>query len=219
MARAARSPGLPISSLKSDREKVCFRLMTPSALKQGVKESRHGVLGGSAPGQKHHVIRLLRGTPPGLMLNAHGRSPDSRVTACPMPSRWPDPRFKVPPPVAYAGVARRSQLRGQSRIWRLLATPHRVPFSSRTRLDSGNHEPRFDRPGATKRQWQVTAPAHRQKRPITAALKEHRLHGPGTTQPPERCHPRPRAGASPGHDPGIHPRAVPQTRTCQPEPN
>lgn len=32
------------------------------------------------------------------------------------------------------GGAQRSQLRGQSRIWCLLATPHRVPFSSRLPL-------------------------------------------------------------------------------------
>ncbi len=31
-------------------------------------------------------------------------------------------------PVAFPGAARRSQLRGQSRIWRLMATPHRIPF-------------------------------------------------------------------------------------------
>ncbi len=50
-----------------------------------------------------------------------GRSPDSRVNASPnLPGRlvqW----FII-------GVALRSQLRGQSRIWCLLATPHRVPF-------------------------------------------------------------------------------------------
>ena len=34
-------------------------------------------------------------------------------------------------PVVFVGVAHRSQLRGQSRIWRLLSTPHRVPISSR----------------------------------------------------------------------------------------
>lgn len=34
-------------------------------------------------------------------------------------------------PVVLIEVAHRLQLRGQSRIWRLLATPHRVPISSR----------------------------------------------------------------------------------------
>ncbi|VVT16375.1 hypothetical protein HOE425_331348 [Hoeflea sp. EC-HK425] len=61
-------------------------------------------------------------TPPGLSYDGHGRSPDLRVTAH---SNLPGTIFA---PVVNLEEARRSQLRGQSRIQRLLATPHRVPF-------------------------------------------------------------------------------------------
>jgi hypothetical protein len=67
----------------------------------------------------------IRDTPPGSVLRCDGRSPDSRVLAC--------PAFPCPPKCSVVtvavGVARRLQLRGQSRIWRLLPTPHRIPFS------------------------------------------------------------------------------------------
>jgi hypothetical protein len=36
--------------------------------------------------------------------------------------------------VVFIGVTHRSQLRGQSRIQRLLALPHRIPFSSQTHV-------------------------------------------------------------------------------------
>ncbi len=42
-------------------------------------------------------------------------------------------------PVVLIGVAHRLQLRGQSRNWRLLATPHRVPISSRRISVGENH--------------------------------------------------------------------------------
>jgi hypothetical protein len=68
----------------------------------------------------------IRDTPPGSVGYCDGRSPDSRVFAC--------PAFPCPPRVSVGGtvalgVARRLQLRGQSRNWRLLPTPHRIPFS------------------------------------------------------------------------------------------
>ncbi len=61
-----------------------------------------------------------------------GRSPDLRVFAFP---NLPGPFG----PVDHVGVAYRLQLRGQSRIWSLLAKPHRVPFSSRLPLAVENH--------------------------------------------------------------------------------
>ena len=36
--------------------------------------------------------------------------------------------------VVFTGVARHLQLRGQLRIWRLLAPPHRIPISFRTHI-------------------------------------------------------------------------------------
>ena len=51
-----------------------------------------------------------------------GRSPDLRVFA-----QLPFPAFAS----GHYSFALRLQLRGQSRIWRLMATPDRVPFSSR----------------------------------------------------------------------------------------
>lgn len=55
------------------------------------------------------------------MPGIHGRYPDLRVEAWPtFPTngQW------------YLGIARRLQLRGQLRLWHLLANPDRIPFSS-----------------------------------------------------------------------------------------
>jgi hypothetical protein len=54
-----------------------------------------------------------------------GRSPDLRVAAYPI---LPEQVCSV----VIFGFARRSQLRGQLRVWRALALPHRIPFSSNT---------------------------------------------------------------------------------------
>ena len=71
------------------------------------------------------IMISIPDTPPGLSCSANGRSPDSRVAACPiLPERVCS--------VVIIGFARRSQLRGQSRFWRLMAIPHRIPFSSQT---------------------------------------------------------------------------------------
>ena len=74
-----------------------------------------------------------QGAPPGFKVAAachhagDGRSPDLRVAAFPS---LPRSRSRGPCSSGITGVALRSQLRGQSRIWRGVAAPHRVPFSS-----------------------------------------------------------------------------------------
>ncbi len=72
----------------------------------------------------------LLGAPRPSVAWGDGRSPDSRVEAyLNLPGRMADAG-----PVVFVRFALRLQLRGQSRVWRLLATPDRVPFSSRVRL-------------------------------------------------------------------------------------
>lgn len=77
-----------------------------------------------SPNQTPRLSRVALTAPNGAV---DGRSPDLRINVSPS---LPKPFSSV----AFAGVTHRSQLRGQLRIWRLSAAPHRIPFSSQRRV-------------------------------------------------------------------------------------
>ncbi len=105
-----------------------------------------------------------------VSFNLDGRSPDFAGQSL----------VDLPDPFEVSGifdVAHRLQLRGQSRNWRLMATPHRVPFSSRDLGSGGNHQ-RYRNPACGSLSSIVDLPAlkHAVKR-VLSGLRD--MCGPG----------------------------------------